>query len=52
MNDRVPKDRLGTSKFNDVFLEIYPYGSLLAAVLWGVLRDIPKKRLRRRLPVW
>jgi len=25
MNGRVPKDRLVTSKFNDIFLKIYPY---------------------------
>jgi len=25
MNGRVPKDRLGTSRFNDVFPKIYPY---------------------------
>ena len=25
INDRVPLVRLGTSKFNDVFLKIYPY---------------------------
>ena len=25
MNNRVPKDRLGTRKLNDVFLKIYPY---------------------------
>jgi len=25
MNHRVPKERLGTSRFNDVFLKIYPY---------------------------
>ena len=25
MNDRVPKERLGTSRLNDVFLKIYPY---------------------------
>jgi len=23
MNDRVPKERLGTSRFNNVFLKIY-----------------------------
>ena len=25
MNDRVPKERLGTSRLNDVFLKIYSY---------------------------
>ena len=25
MNDRVPKERLGTSRLNDIFLKIYPY---------------------------
>ena len=25
INDRVPKERLGTSRLNDVFLEIYLY---------------------------
>ena len=25
MNDREPKERLGTSRSNDVFLKIYPY---------------------------
>ena len=25
MNDRVPKERLGISKLNDIFLKIYPY---------------------------
>ena len=25
MNDRVPKERLGTSRLNDVFLKIHPY---------------------------
>ena len=25
MNDRVPKERLGTSRLNHVFLKIYPY---------------------------
>jgi len=27
MNDRVPKERLGTSRLNHVFLKIYPYDS-------------------------
>ena len=25
MNDRVPKERQGTSRLNDVFLKIYPH---------------------------
>ena len=25
INDRLPRERLGTSRLNDVFLEIYPY---------------------------
>ena len=25
MNERLPKERLGTSRLNDVFLKIYPY---------------------------
>ena len=25
MNDRIPKQRLGTSRLNDVFLKIHPY---------------------------
>ena len=29
MNDRVPKERLGTSRLNHVFLKIYPYDPIL-----------------------
>ena len=32
MNDRVPKERQGTSQLNDVFLKIYPYNPKISEI--------------------